>query len=142
VDTNSRLDQFDFFTGLEQEQLSFIAANCTEVKAASGDLLIRQGQVGQDVYLLENGSVSVFRGEAASPTSSQMILGAPTILGEMAMVDPERIRTSSVIALSDLRLLKIPIATFLIFVQSYPSLKEKLRETIAARSKKASPRLN
>ena len=136
MDTDSRLDCFDFFAGLGQEELSFIAANAKEMQVSSGDLLIRQGQVGQDVYLLESGSVRVFRGEEASP-NDQTVLGAPTIVGEMAMLDSERIRTSSVIALSDLRLLRIPIATFLIFVRSYPSLKDKLRQTIDARSLKS-----
>ena len=129
----SRLGSFDFFAGLNKQDLAFIAANCKEIKVSSGTVLIRQGQVGKEVYLLEEGSVQVYRGEAASP-QNQAVLQAPTIIGEMAMVDPERIRTSSVLALSDLRLLSIPIGTFLIFVRSYPSVKEKLRQVMAARS--------
>jgi len=83
--------------------------------------------------LLEEGSVQVYRGEASSP-NIQAVLHAPTILGEMAMVDPERIRTSSIVSLRDLRLFSIPIGTFLIFVRAYPSVKEKLRQVMAARS--------
>ncbi len=139
--TDSRLGCFDFFAGLGPQELSFIAANCKEMQVSCGELLIQQGQVGQDVYLLESGSVRVFRGDAASP-QGQTLLEAPTILGEMALVDPERIRNSSVIARSDLRLLRIPISTFLVFVRSYPSLKESLRQLLAVRSAKASPRMN
>jgi CRP-like cAMP-binding protein len=105
------------------------------MQVPSGHLLIQQGQIGQDVYLLEHGSACVFRGQEAA-SQSHLFLDAPTILGEMAMADPERIRTSSVVALSDLSLLQIPITTFLIFVRSYPALKEKLRDLIAARSRK------
>jgi CRP/FNR family transcriptional regulator len=128
----SRLGSFDLFAGLAKPDLAFIAANCTEKKVPSGTVFIQQGQVGKEVYLLEEGLVRVYRGEAASP-QTQVVLEAPTILGEMAMVDPERIRTSSVVALSDLRLLSVPIKTFLVFVRSYPSVKEKLRQVIAAR---------
>jgi CRP-like cAMP-binding protein len=123
----------------QQRELSFIAANCRETEAPSGQLLVQQGQVGQDVYLLERGSVCVFRGEA-SASQSQMFLEAPTILGEMAILDPERIRTSSIVALSDLHLLQIPITTFLIFLRTYPVLKERLREVVAARSAKSAVR--
>lgn len=129
----ARLGSFDFFAGLDKQDLAFIAANCKEMKISSGTVFIQQGQVGKDVYLLEEGSVQVYRGEAAS-RQVRGVLQAPTIVGEMAMVDPERIRTSSVVSLSDLRLLSIPIGTFLIFVRVYPSVKEKLRQVMAARS--------
>ena len=139
--TDVRLDSFDFLAGLGEQELSFLAANCKEMQLSSGGLLIQQGQVGADVYFLESGSVQVFRGDAASP-NGESVLEAPTILGEMAMVDPERIRTSSVVALSDLRLLRIPISAFLVFVRSNSSLKENLRQVIAARSGRFSPKMN
>ena len=74
----------------------------------------------------------MYRGEADSPKVLAEVQ-APTILGEMALLDEGRIRTSSVSALNELRLLSIPIDTFLILTGAYPSVKEKLRELIAAR---------
>jgi len=128
----SRLAPFQLFDGLSQQELAFIAKNCTEMTVPSGAILIQQGQVGKEVYLLEEGSVRVYRGEADSPKVLAEVQ-APTILGEMALLDPERIRTSSVNALNELRLLSIPIDTFLILTGAYPSVKERLRELIAAR---------
>lgn len=128
----SRLGPFGFFDGLGQDDLAFIAVNCSEMTVASGSLLIQEGQVGKEVYLLEEGSVKVYRGDVNSPRKVAM-LEAPTILGELALVDPARIRTSSVLALSDLRLLSIPIRTFLAIVGAFPMVKSKLREVIDAR---------
>ena len=128
----SRLGAFGFFEGLGQEDLSFIAVNCSEMAVASGLLLIQEGQVGKEVFLLEEGSVKVYRGDAKSPRKVA-VLEAPTIVGELALLDPARIRTSSVLALSDLRVLSIPIRTFLALVGAFPSVKEKLREVIDAR---------
>ena len=128
----SRLGAFGFFEGLGQEDLSFIAVNCSEMAVASGLLLIQEGQVGKEVFLLEEGSVKVYRGDVKSPRKVA-VLEAPTIVGELALLDPARIRTSSVLALSDLRLLSIPIRTFLAIVGAFPSVKEKLREVIDAR---------
>jgi CRP-like cAMP-binding protein len=84
------------------------------------------------VYLLEEGSVKVYRGNPESPRKVTM-LEAPTILGELALVDPARIRTSSVLALSDLRVLSVPIRTFLAIVGAFPTVKSKLRDVIDAR---------
>ena len=128
----SRLRPFSLFEGLTQYDLAFIAVNCSETIVAYGSILIQQGQVGNDVYLLEEGRVRVFRGDPDSP-QEVAVLQAPTIGGELALLDPERIRTSTVSALTDLRLLSIPIKTFLVIVGAYPSVKEKLRQVIATR---------
>ena len=137
----SRLDPFDLFEGLGSQELSFIAANCREIEVGPGIILIQEGQVGKEVYLLESGSVRVFRGAAAAPRDLA-VLDAPTVLGEMAMADPERIRTLSVVADSNLRLLSIPIEAFLVFVRSCPTLKEKLRQLIAARRLQPAAKMN
>ena len=128
----TRLGPFDLFEGLGSQDLAFIAKNCREMTVASGTLLIQQGQVGKDVYLLEEGSVRVYHGDVASPRILA-VLQAPTIIGEMALLDPERIRTSSVSALSDLRLLSIPIKSFLVLLGVYPQLKKRLKQLIATR---------
>jgi len=128
-----RLRSFELFAGLTEEELAVIAQNCGEVTVQSGAILIRQGQVGKEIYLLEEGSVGIYRGEA-DPPQFLVVLQAPTLFGEMALVDPERIRTASVKALSDLRLLTIPIHAFLSRVKLFPSLKEKLHQLFAERS--------
>lgn len=128
----SRLKAIGLFEGLGKDDLAFIAINCSEMTVASGSLLIQEGQVGKEVYLLEEGSVKVYRGDAQSPRKV-VVLEAPTIVGELALVDPARIRTSSVLALSELRVLSIPIRTFLAIVGAFPSVKSKLREVIDAR---------
>ena len=128
----SRLNSFDFFAGLSSRDMEFIATNCKELKVLSGSILIHQGQVGKDVYLLEEGSVRVYRGQPESP-QVLAVLEAPAIVGEMALLDKERIRTSSVMALSDLCLLSIPIGTFLVLVGVYPTLKERLRRLVESR---------
>jgi CRP-like cAMP-binding protein len=128
-----RLSPFGLFEGLSKTDLAFVAANCIEKTIPKGTLLIQQGQVGKDVYLLEAGSVRVHQGDAVS-ARVKAVLQAPTILGEMALLDPERIRTSSVTALSELRILSIPIGTFMVLLGVYPSLKDKLKKLIASRT--------
>ena len=129
---HSRLKPFGFFEGLGPDDLSFIGVNCSEMKVSSGTVFIWQGQVGKEIYLLENGSVKVFRGDVDKPKDLAVLEG-PTIVGELVLLDPARIRTSSVVALSDLRLLSIPIRTFLAITGAYPTVKAKVREVMAGR---------
>ena len=128
----ARLRSFGLFAGLEEEELAEIARHCDQIHVPSGTIIILQGQVGKDVYLLEAGSVGVYHGEP-DPSHFIAVLQAPTLIGERALVDPERIRTASVKALTDLVLLPVPIDSFLSFVRRYPPLREKLRQLIAER---------
>ena len=127
-----RLSPFTIFAGLEGRDLTFIAANCKENVIPSGTILIREGQVGKDVYLLEEGRARVYRGHD-NARKELAVVEAPSILGEMALLDPERIRTSSVVALSDLSLLSIPIPTFLVLLGVYPSVKRSIRQLVDSR---------
>jgi CRP-like cAMP-binding protein len=121
---------FGLFEELHHQDLIFVAVNCLEMTVTSGSLLIREGQVGKDVYLLEKGSVRVSRGD---PPRGVRVLQAPAILGELALLDSARIGTSTVSALSDLLLLRIPIESFLVFLGAYPSVKQKLLQVIDTR---------
>ncbi len=128
----SRLRAFELFAGLEETQLADIAQKFVETAAPAGAVIIQQGQVGKEVYLLEEGSVRVYRGETDT-SGFHTDLQAPTLVGETALLDPERIRTASVKALSDVRMLTIQISSFLSVLLSFPSVKENLQQMIAAR---------
>jgi len=128
----SRLRSFDLFSCLNNQDLGVVAMNCRELRVPAGSTLIRQGQVGEDVFLLEQGTVQVYRGQIETPRVIA-VLEAPVVIGEMALLDPERIRTSSVAALSDLRLLSISIDAFLLFLRGFPHLKESLLHLVDSR---------
>ena len=130
----SRLRAFEEFAGLSEQVLAEIAHGFEEITAHPGTLLIRQGQVGKDIYLLEEGVVGIYRGVPEAGGEIIAELRAPTVFGERALLDPERIRTASVKAITKLRLLTIPITTFLLFQRLYPPLEQKVRAVAAGRS--------
>ena len=127
----SRLRALDLFTGLDEAQLAEIADSITETTALAGTVLIQQGQVGREIFLLEEGTVRVCRGEPDAAGFYE--LQAPTFFGARALRDPERIRTANVKALNNLRLLTVQITPFLSFIRRTPPLREKLRQLMAER---------
>ncbi len=129
----SRLRTFALFAELKDEELAEIAQNCLEATVEPGTIVIRQGKVGHEVYLMEEGSVSVYR-EQGDTSQFLSVLEAPTIFGEMAIVNPERIRTATVKALGHLRLLTIPVAPFVSFLRRFPTVKARLSGLVGERS--------
>lgn len=128
----SRLCRFDLFAGLADDALAEIGRACQERSVARGTVLIRQGQVGNELYLLDQGEISVYR-ERKGSLQELAVVQAPAVFGEMAVFHPERIRTASVEASSDLRLLAIPVDVFLYFLRRWPTLKCQLQQLIARR---------
>lgn len=129
----SRLRPFEIFAGLPPEDLQEIVRSCKELAVPADTLIIRQGQVGNRIYFLEEGSVAIYRGSGET-RQFLITLAAPAVVGEMAVVDPERIRTADVRSLTALHLLSIPLPTFLSFLRRFPALGKNLRKLLAERS--------
>ena len=129
----SRLGVFELFGGLDIEAMAEIAGRAKEIRLQAGTRLIRQGQVGKDIYLLEEGSVGIYS-ENGEATRLIVVLDSPTVFGEMAVVTRERIRTASVEAITDLKLLAIPIHDLIGFLKRFVVLRTNLRRMISART--------
>jgi CRP/FNR family transcriptional regulator, cyclic AMP receptor protein len=127
-----RLRRFELFATLRDPELAEIAKAGRELTVPAGTTIIRQGQVGDDVYLLEDGLINVYR-ERLEEMQMLALIDSPTVFGEMAMVTPERIRTASVKALTELRMIAIPVNDMLVFLRRLPLLRKALQETLSAR---------
>jgi len=127
-----RLRRFDLFSTLRDPELAEIARSGREMIVPAGTTVIHQGQVGDEVYLLEDGLIDVFR-ERREQIETLALVDSPTVFGEMAIVTPERIRTASVRALTELRIITIPVNDMLAFVRRFPLLRTALQELLAAR---------
>jgi len=133
-----RLRRFELFAPLRDLELAEIARAGREMSVPTGTTIIRQGQVGEDVYLLEEGLINVFR-ERMDAIQMLALIDSPTVFGEMAIVTPERIRTASVKALTDLRLIAIPVSDMLLFLRRYPLLRQQLHDILTRRGLSVPP---
>lgn len=66
-----------------------------------GAVLFRQGEAGEKAYYIEDGRVSIVRGD-----ETIAVLGAGDIVGEMALID-DRPRTATAVCAADCRLLAV-----------------------------------
>ena len=124
-----RLGQVSFFDGFSAEELQRVADLAERVTAEQGAVLIDQGRVGQECYVVLDGSASVY---IAGEHVATLTKGA--MVGEMALVE-HRPRNATVIADSELDLAAFDTNGFKTLLTDMPKAHDRIMETLAARLK-------
>lgn len=125
------LKSIDLFRGLPSEELAQIAEIAEEVPFAAGDPVFAEGEIGDALYLVVEGTVRVHKGDKQLAQ-----LGVRDVVGEMAVLDGDP-RSASVTAVQDAVLLKIGRDDFRDILSERPEiamgvmkvLSRRLRET-------------
>src|SRR4051812_35096095 len=81
------------FSQLSDHEIGEVSAILTERKVAPGETLIREGDEGYSLFILEEGSVDVLRnGEQGQPARITE-LGAGAMFGEMSFIEHQPIHS-------------------------------------------------
>ena len=96
-----------------------------------GELVIRQGEVGDCMYVIQEGQVEVFIQEGDKEVQLA-ILNEGEFFGEMALIDRE-VRTASVRARGLVRLITIDKKNFLRNIHEDPAIALRLAEVLSRR---------
>lgn len=89
------------FSSVPEAQLVDLATIVESVEFEAGELIVRQGDLGNSMYIVADGKVRVFEGD-----TELGVLGSRAVFGELAALDPEP-RAASVEALEDCTLLRL-----------------------------------
>jgi CRP-like cAMP-binding protein len=116
-----------FFEGFSSQDLSRVADLSTEVEAPAGTVLIDQGDTGTECFVIVEGTVNVYVANTHVATS-----GPGSVVGEMALVD-HRPRNASVIAETDVRLLRFDSRRFRQLLAEMPKAEERIMALLTAR---------
>lgn len=99
----------------------------------AGKLLIREGQRGDSMYLIREGTIEVIK-----DFQTIAILGAGDIFGEMALLNSEP-RVANVRTASHARVYKLNRLAFEGVIQSFPEVHERIRRLAEARQQVLQP---
>jgi len=121
----------DLLSGCSKEELRRIASITTEMEAHAGQVLAEQGTPGREFFIIISGKARAERSGVALAT-----LTPTTFFGELALLDG-RVRTATVVAESDLRLLVLSLGEFRHLCRNYPSVTQKMLAELASRLRKA-----
>lgn len=93
------------------------------------EVVFRQGDVGNCMYVIQSGEVEIFREEAGREVRLRL-LGANEFFGEMALVN-HATRSASVRAVGRTKILTVDKRTFLRRVHEDPSLAYRIMERMS-----------
>ncbi len=121
------LRNVSFFAGFEPAELERVAELADEVEALPGAVIIDQGRVGQECFVVLEGQATVHVGDDLVAS-----IGPGTMIGEMALVD-HRPRSASVIAESPMRLVAFDTDDFKRLLTEMPKVHQRVITMLGAR---------
>jgi CRP/FNR family transcriptional regulator, cyclic AMP receptor protein len=127
VDVIDDLRRATFFDGFSDEDLARVAELAQPVVAEEGALLIDQGRVGLECFVILRGHAGVYVGGEHVAT-----LGPGSMVGEMALVE-HRPRNASVVAESGLRLVSFDTRAFKQLLEEMPVVHDRVMALLLAR---------
>ena len=119
--------------GLGRKELEEVGRLCDEVDLPAGRVLIREGDSGDEFYLVLEGSVRVDRGGATVAT-----LGPGQFLGEIALVDHGP-RTATATCETACRLLVLGHREFNSVMASSQEIRTRVLTALAQRVRHLTP---
>lgn len=100
------LRKVPLFAHMTLDQLEAINHLVHEVDYLSHEVIIREGDIGSELYILVDGSVDVVKGMGTSQEIRLATLSSINYFGEMAILDDEP-RSATVVANTDSHLLSL-----------------------------------
>ena len=121
------LGEVPLFRGLDASQLYRLAELAADVQAADGEILMRQGEAGDEFFVVISGNVVVEReGQRLSR------LGPGDFLGEIALIDG-RPRTATATADGDTHLLVLDHGHFEALLDEFPGTGRQIARALVDR---------
>jgi predicted acylesterase/phospholipase RssA/CRP-like cAMP-binding protein len=118
------LADIPFFAALDEPTRSELAGRLEPVNVAAGQVIFRQGDAGDGLYLVVSGRLRVSvagEGPGGGPDRMLYDLGRGAIVGEMALLT-DRPRAATVHAVRDSDLLLLRVSSFTSLMERSPAL--------------------
>jgi len=118
-----RLKNINIFEGLSVSELAAIASVTEEVEYPVGEIVIKEGETGETMFLIINGNVSVIKGkgEEGGQEIELARIGAGDYFGEMALFE-DAVRSATIRTAEDSRFLVLHKQEFTEIVREYPQI--------------------
>jgi putative ABC transport system ATP-binding protein len=117
----------ELFKKLTPSEIANVADRMQKRKYARGDVIIRQGDVGEEFFVIAHGSVSVTAQKSGGPESQIATLGPGDVFGEMALLTDEP-RNATVSAVEDLETYYLDKKGFHEALELSAAFKDQLRQ--------------
>lgn len=126
------LSRVEIFSGISNETLTRLAKECSTSRFNSGDVLVREGDADNDLFVITAGAVEVLVGTEGKEIQVAR-MSAGEWFGEMALLTGEP-RTATVRAVTDGAVYQVGRAALSPLLAEEPALMEILSRNVARRN--------
>jgi CRP/FNR family transcriptional regulator, cyclic AMP receptor protein len=121
------------FSTCNKRELARIASLVDEVEAPKGKVLVRQGDTGEECFVIAEGQAkATMRGRGSA------VLRPGSFFGEMALLD-QGPRSATVTAETDMHLLVLGSRQFSALINEVPTVAVRIMQGLAERLRAAEP---
>ena len=120
------------FSHLKQEELRRLANQSRYCSFKFGDVIIREGEHDDRLYILISGKVNVFKSYGTKKEKRLRTLEPPAYFGEIALVD-DRVRSATVVAIQDTKTLCLHRLNLDREIEKSPTIAKKLLQMLYRR---------
>ncbi len=121
----------ELFAAVDGEALAAVARVTTDAHVAAGAPLVCEGDHGDALFVVVSGRARLLKGERVLGE-----VGERSVLGEVALLDPGP-RTATIVAVTDLELLRIGRDDFVEILAAYPEVATGVIRMLARRMREA-----
>jgi len=126
------LKKAPIFEHVETGELQAVAHIVEEVRYTQGEIIVKEGDIGDSMFIIKEGTVSVTRQPAGKPAITLAKMDTGECFGDMAVFDAE-VRSATVVALCDCTMLRISRDDLLEVLLEYPNISVSLLQVFIAR---------
>jgi CRP-like cAMP-binding protein len=135
--TNDQIDEVvvrkaPIFLGLDSSAADALRASMSLVKLRKGQSLFKEGDDGDNLYVVSNGKVKLGTKSPDGRENLLMILGPGDMFGELSLFDSGP-RTATATAVTDSKLLTLGQEKVIPWVKEYPEVSLQLLARLASR---------
>jgi CRP/FNR family transcriptional regulator, cyclic AMP receptor protein len=130
------LRQAPLFSGLDDEAAAALRSSMTETRRRRGEVLFREGDEGDKLYVVTEGKVKLGRTSSDGRENLLAILGPGQMFGELSLFDPGP-RSATVTAVTDSTFSSLSHQDLLRWLDGRPGVARGLLTQLAGRLRKA-----
>lgn len=127
------LRQVDWLRGLNEEELRMLVPSVAVRQFGAGELLIRQGEQGDSMFIFRSGTAELFGHTADGQRRHIGNYVRGDFTGEMALMTGEP-RTASVVAITDVEVIEMDREGFTRLFKEHPEAASAIGDIVAARN--------
>ena len=120
------------FSHLKEEELQRLANQSRYCSFKFGDVIIREGERDDRLFVLISGKVNVFKSYGTKKEKRLRTLEPPAYFGEIALID-DLVRTATVVALRDTKTLCLDKLNLEREIERSPTIAKKLLQMLNRR---------